>query len=507
VTAETEAAVSAPNIREWLTTGELGRLLDVLDGDGDETRVVGGAVRNALLGAPIDEIDLATTAVPAEVMRRVEAAGFKAVPTGVAHGTVTVVIDKRPFEVTTLRTDVETFGRHARVAFGRDWRADAERRDFTMNALSLGRDGRLYDYVGGRADIAARKVRFIGDPATRIAEDYLRILRFFRFHAAYGEGEPDAAGLTACTRALGGLAGLSRERIRVELLRLLVARRAAASLDAMMHAGVLVPVLGGVPLLSNFAAIAAAEEALALTPDPIRRLGALAVLVVEDAERLWQRLRLANTEHARLLSMAEGWWRIVPEDEQAARALLYRLGPEKFRDRVLKAWAHAGARADNVAWQTLATLPQRWTAPAFPLKAKDFIARGVVKGPELGNALRAAEQAWIVADFPSDPKALESIAARTARQRSPGSRPRFKATRYFEEQVLRKRPYIKREWCLDALAAPVRRQVQIDGRIRVWGRIEAPEEHRVRFLRVVLLADGETIHNAFFDRNFREDQP
>ena len=177
----------------WLSAGALSRLLDVLDRDGEEARVVGGAVRNALIDMPVHEIDVATTALPEEVVRRVQAAGFKAVPTGIEHGTMTVVIDKHPFEVTTLRKDVETYGRHAKVAFGRDWQADAERRDFTINALSVTRDGTVYDYTGGLDDLAARRVRFIGDPRKRIEEDYLRILRFFRFHAAYGPGGPPDA--------------------------------------------------------------------------------------------------------------------------------------------------------------------------------------------------------------------------------------------------------------------------------------------------------------------------
>ena len=187
--------------------------------------MVGGAVRNALIGMPVEEIDVATTAVPDEVVRRVSAAGFKPVPTGIEHGTVTVVIDKHPFEVTTLRQDVETYGRHAKVAFGRDWRADAERRDFTINALSATRDGTVYDYVGGLDDLDARRVRFIGDPPKRIAEDYLRILRFFRFHAAYGAGgHPDAEGLAACIAGRDGLGQLSRERVRMELMKLVVAQ-------------------------------------------------------------------------------------------------------------------------------------------------------------------------------------------------------------------------------------------------------------------------------------------
>jgi len=215
----------------WLTTGGLPRLLSVLDCDGEEARVVGGAVRNALLDMPIAEIDVATTAVPDEVVKRVTTAGFKPVPTGIEHGTVTVVIDKHPFEVTTLRKDVETYGRHAKVEFGRDWKADAERRDFTINALSVARDGTVYDYVDGLDDLAQRRVRFIGDPAKRIAEDYLRILRFFRFHAAYGTSDhPDIAGLTACIAGRDGLDQLSRERVRMELLKLVVAPHAVPTL-------------------------------------------------------------------------------------------------------------------------------------------------------------------------------------------------------------------------------------------------------------------------------------
>ncbi len=396
----------------WLTQDPLARLLAVLDRDGEEARVVGGAVRNALLNEKIGEIDIATTAIPDEVIRRAAAAGFKAVPTGIDHGTVTVVIGGEPFEVTTLRVDVETFGRKAAVRFGRDWKTDAERRDFTMNALSVSADGAVYDYVGGLADLEARRVRFIGDPATRIAEDYLRILRFFRFHAAYGQGKLDPAGLHACITARGGLEKLSRERIRMELLKLLVAGGAAPALTAMADAGLLVSLLAGVPLLANFAKMEALEAALGLPPEAIRRLGALGVVVAEDAERLWQRLRLANAEHERLASMAEGWWRVSPAGgESAARALLYRLGPDRFRDRVLLAWARSGAAADDAAWRKLATLPERWMAPAFPLKAADLIARGIEKGPALGAALRAAEEAWIAAGFPGDATAVETIAA------------------------------------------------------------------------------------------------
>ncbi|MEA2951702.1 MAG: poly(A) polymerase [Alphaproteobacteria bacterium] len=395
---------------EWLTAGAVARLLAVLASDGEEARVVGGAVRNALLNETIAEIDIATTAVPEEVIRRVTDAGFKAVPTGIDHGTVTVVIQGQPFEVTTLRVDVETFGRKAKVRFGRDWKADAERRDFTMNALSISPDGAVYDYVGGLADLAARRVRFISDPGRRIAEDYLRILRFFRFHAAYGQGVLDADGLHACIAGRGGLVTLSRERIRMELLKLVVARGAKPALAAMSDAGLLVSLLAGVPLLANFARMTQIEAALNLPPDAIRRLGALEVSVVEDAERLWQRLRLANAEHERLVSMADGWWRIAPATgESTARALLYQLGQARFLDRVLLAWVRSSAAAGDTAWREVATLPDRWTAPVFPLKAADFIQRGIEKGPALGEALRAAEQAWMAAGFPEDAKALGGI--------------------------------------------------------------------------------------------------
>jgi poly(A) polymerase len=403
----------------WLTEGPVARLLRLLDRDGEEARVVGGAVRNALLDLPVVEIDVATTALPEEVMRRVTAAGCKSVPTGIEHGTVTVIIEHQPIEVTTLRQDVETFGRKARVAFGRDWRADAERRDFTINALSASADGTIYDYVGGLADIAARRLRFIGDAQTRIEEDYLRILRFFRFHAFFGEGAPDAAGLLACIKARAGLAMLSPERARMEMLKLMLGPHAASTLAVMAEAGLLGEVLGGVPLLASFENLVKIETAYGLTPDAVRRLGALSVLVKEDAERLAQRLRLANAEADRLLAL-EMWWRVTPlAGTQAARTLLYRFGAQAFADRVLVAWARSPAGVADAPWHELATLPQHWTAPVFPLKAADFIRRGMAQGPTLGAAMRAAEEAWIAADFPAERSALEAIADRALPPRRP----------------------------------------------------------------------------------------
>jgi tRNA nucleotidyltransferase/poly(A) polymerase len=396
---------------KWLNDGALPRLLQVLDRDGEEARAVGGAVRNALMGLAVTEIDVATTAVPDEVVRRVHAAGFKPVPTGIEHGTVTVVIDKHPFEVTTLRRDVETYGRHAKVAFGRDWQADAERRDFTINALSVARDGSVYDYVGGLADIEARRVRFIGDPAKRIEEDYLRVLRFFRFHASYAAAHPDAAGLAACIAHRDGLDQLSRERVRAELMKLLVARRAAPTFTAMNDSGLLLRVLGGVPYLAGFENMAKVEAEIGAAPDAVQRLGALGVWVAEDAERLWQKLRLNNDEHARLASMAEGWRGISHDlSEQNARALLYRLAPQQFTDHALLGWARSRETSHHAGWRLLATLPARWTAPVFPLKAADFIKRGVAKGPALGEAMRAAEAAWIAEGFPAEQGVLDKIA-------------------------------------------------------------------------------------------------
>jgi poly(A) polymerase len=394
----------------WLTDKPLSDLLSVLGRDGEEARVVGGAVRNTLLALPHGDIDVATTALPAEVTRRAEAAGFKAVPTGFDHGTVTVVIEGRPFEVTTLREDVETFGRHATVKFGRDWKRDAQRRDFTMNALSLSADATVHDYVGGLADLRAHRVRFIGDAATRIREDYLRILRFFRFHAYYGQGHPDADGLHAAIVMRSGLEALSRERVRMELMKLMVAPHAVPALAVMAEAGLLGSVLGGVPHLASFANMGKVEVAAGLLPDATRRLGALGVWIVEDAERLWQRLRLSNAEHEQLAAMGDTWWRVSPgQGEAAARKLIYALGPGDFTGRVLLAWTRSDASAHDETWRDLATLPERWSAPVFPLRAADFIARGVEKGPSLGAALARAEETWIGRGFPLDRKALNEI--------------------------------------------------------------------------------------------------
>jgi tRNA nucleotidyltransferase/poly(A) polymerase len=407
----------------WLKSGPAARVLELLNADGEEARVVGGAVRNALLGRPIGDIDIATTALPEEVTRRAKAAGIKSVPTGIEHGTVTLVVDAVPFEVTTLREDTETFGRKAKVAFGRDWVRDAERRDFTVNGLSVDLQGCVHDYVGGLEDIAARRVRFIGEPARRIEEDYLRILRFFRIHAAYGAGEPDRASYLACIRGQAGLAGLSAERIRVEILKLMVADGAVVAVDAMADGGLLLPIFGGIAYTGPFAKLISIEHVLGLVPDPVRRLGALAVAVTEDARRLASRLRLTNAETKALDSMGHRWWRLGGMDEARAKRRLYRLGEERYRDRLMLAWALSSEGSDSASWRELANLPAHWTAPKFPLKAADFLARRLAQGPELGQALALAEDAWLAADFPLDQAALDAIAdraaARVMRERKP----------------------------------------------------------------------------------------
>ncbi|MBN9585147.1 MAG: CCA tRNA nucleotidyltransferase [Afipia sp. 62-7] len=402
----------APFLRgaAWLTSGGAARVLALLNADGEEARVVGGAVRNALLGLPVGEIDIATTAHPEEVMRRAKAAHIKAVPTGVEHGTVTLVIEGEPFEVTTLREDIETFGRKAKVAFGRDWACDATRRDFTINGLSVSPDGVVHDAVGGLADIAAKRVRFIGEPSQRIAEDYLRILRFFRIHAAYGEGAPDRDGYLACIAGREGLAGLSAERIRMEMFKLVVAKGAAPALIAMDDAGLLLRLTAGVVFHGAFAGMIAVECELGLAPDPVRRLGALAVAVTEDAKRISQRWRLSNVEAKRLDSMGHRWWRLMEMDEATAQRRLYRLGVDRYRDRIMLASARAGRNAVVSHWRDLATLPDRWTAPVFPLKASDFIARGIAQGPALGHVLALAEDAWLAMRFPQDAASLKTIA-------------------------------------------------------------------------------------------------
>jgi len=375
----------------------------------DAVRLVGGTVRDAVLGEPMDgDIDLATPLLPQVVSERARAAGLKVVPTGIAHGTVTVVADGRPFEVTTLRRDVATDGRRAEVAFGGDWLEDAQRRDFTMNAMSLAPDGTLHDPVGGYADCLARRVRFIGIADERIREDYLRILRFFRFHARFGAGAPDAEGLHAVTRNLAGLQQLSAERVAQEMRKLVQATGAAPTLGFMAECGVLDRVLAGVPRLVRFARWVEIVRANGTTLAPAPALVALSTFVPEDVERLAARLKLSGAERTRMVA-AEAARRGIGglkagtdgsvAEGHAARVLLYRLGPAAWRDGVLLAWADAGVAPDDAGWRALLSLPDRWSAPRFPLAGRDLMATGLPAGPALGRRLAELEARWIASDF------------------------------------------------------------------------------------------------------------
>ncbi|MDI4658052.1 CCA tRNA nucleotidyltransferase [Xanthobacter autotrophicus] len=394
----------------WRTPG-LMAVLAALNADGEEARVVGGAVRNTLLGLPVSDVDIATTAVPEVVVERARKAGLKPVPTGIEHGTVTVVADHHAFEVTTLREDMETDGRRAVVRFGRSWLHDAERRDFTLNALYATADGAVVDLVGGLSDLTARRIRFIGDPQARIREDYLRILRLFRFHAAYGAGPVDREAFIASVRRRAGLLTLSRERVRAEMLKLLVAPGAAATLAVMSDAGLLQPLIGGIADVRAFTRLAALERAWQAKPDAIRRLAALAVRVTDDAARLRERLRLSNAEARRLEALSA----TVPDlpDAQAVRAFLYRDGVDAALDRALLAAAHGRGGMEAVAAMAAA-----WTPPRPPFAAADLMALGLTPGRALGAALARAEARWIAADFPTDPTAVSGLLADAAKASS-----------------------------------------------------------------------------------------
>jgi poly(A) polymerase len=413
--------VSLAGKADWLGERHLQRLLAALADGGEEARVAGGAVRNALIGQPVADVDIATTTVPDETIRRAEAAGFKAVPTGIEHGTITIVAGGKPFEVTTLRADIETDGRRAKVSFGRDWKADAERRDFTINALYAEADGTIVDLVGGIADIEARRLRFIGDPEARIREDYLRILRFFRFFAWYGDGRPDAEGLKACARLKEGLGQLSVERVWSELKKLLSAPDPSRALLWMRQAGVLTSVLPesekwGIDAIH---ALTRAEKDLGWAPDPLLRLEAI---VPPDAARmktLAERLRFSVSDAGRLRQ----WALTAPVESKTTKAglakRLYRGDRQGIVDRLRLSLASARARAveDNDAlleaggFSRLLAFAEKWKKPGFPLKGADLTRLGASPGPKLGATLKNLENEWIESGFALDRGALLTRAA------------------------------------------------------------------------------------------------
>jgi poly(A) polymerase len=401
--------------RPWMTAPATAAVLDALEtaGGADCARFVGGCVRNTLIGRPVDDIDIATTLAPEAVTRALETAGLKAAPTGLEHGTVTAVSAGQPFEITTLRRDVSTDGRRAVVAFTTDWTADAGRRDFTLNSLYARRDGGLFDPTGhGVADARAGRIVFVGEPEARIAEDYLRILRFFRFLAWYGKGPPDAAALAACESLRAGVRGLSAERVSKELLKLLAAHDPRDSVALMARTGVLGEVLP-VPLdLPRFEALAAIEAEQLFEADPLLRLAALLPDDAQAAAGLADHLRLSNAERGRIVAaLAAGPALTSGLSPRDVRRTVYRLGAQAFADRARLAWARA-ARAPGAPWRALLAVADSWTPPPPPVTGDDAIAAGVPQGPLVGRVLREVEDWWVDQDFTPDRRAaMEKLRA------------------------------------------------------------------------------------------------
>ncbi|MEN9289449.1 MAG: hypothetical protein RL317_1072 [Pseudomonadota bacterium] len=360
-----------------------------------QVRLVGGVVRDTLAGVATKDIDLATPLAPEAVIAALKAAGLKAVPTGLAHGTVTAVAEGRPFEITTLRRDVATDGRHAEVAFTDDWREDAARRDFTINALYADPvTGEVFDYFGGLADLEAGIVRFIGAPLQRIAEDHLRILRFFRFHARFGSGGPDAASLSACQTRANDLMALSRERIAMELLALLALPNPAPTLALMIESGIFVPVLPEIADAAPVTHLVTREAEAGIAPDALRRLCALIAPDPALAEDIANRLKLSNAQRKRMIAVAAR----AAEDASAPRALAYWQGVEVAIDRLLLGNGDPRPLMD-------------WTPPRFPINGGAIVARGVQAGPEVARILQSAERQWVAEGFPEAARAEAIVAA------------------------------------------------------------------------------------------------
>jgi poly(A) polymerase len=394
------------NPQPWMTSARTRRLFDALEAEGGPgcARFVGGCVRNTLMGLEAADIDVATQLTPDRTLVALKAAGIGAVPTGIEHGTVTAIVDHGPYEVTSLRRDVETDGRRAVVAFTTDWAEDAQRRDFRLNALYADRDGQVFDPTGGGVEDAAEgRIVFVGEAETRLREDYLRILRFFRFHAWYGRGEPDAAGLAACEAMRGGLKTLSAERISSELLKLLAAPDPRPTIRLMAGAGILDEILPKGLRLDRF------EAMVGIVPDTVLRLSALLPDDPTVVGATGMGLRLSNDQRERLLEALPSAPPItLAMEARAARAAIYQIGPEAFADRVRRAWAEAPEQAE--AAKGLLALAQSWPRPRFPLGGADAMALGVPAGPQIGRLLREAETWWIDHDFPAE-GARERLAA------------------------------------------------------------------------------------------------
>jgi poly(A) polymerase len=385
--------------QDWMTTPETRRLLAALG----EARFVGGVVRNALLDVPVGDIDIAVPMPPEETLERLEKAQIKFVPTGLEHGTVTAILGGQPYEVTSLRRDVKTDGRHAVVAFTDDWEEDSNRRDFTMNALYATPDGEVFDYHGGVEDLIAGRVRFVGQAAARIREDYLRILRLFRFHAWYGKGEMDADALHAAADAKAGLRRLSGERVAKELLRLLECPNPATALRMMAASGILselLPYALQLPRLEHLVLVDAENQ---FSPDALLRLAALLPDDAGAARDIGERLKLSGAERARLEALA------VPGEKIPAllsapqvRKLLYHIGAPRFRDLVLLSWAASPRGGPGIHWRMLLSIADGWERPRFPLTGHEAMAAGVAEGPEVGRVLGLVETWWLEQDFAPD---------------------------------------------------------------------------------------------------------
>ena len=369
-----------------------------------DARFVGGAVRNALLGAPVADIDIAVPMPPAQAAARLAAKGIKVVETGIEHGTITAVVGHQTFEITSLRRDMETDGRHAKVIFTDDWAADAARRDFTINALYAAAGGEIFDYATGVEDLIAGRVRFMGEARARIAEDYLRVLRLFRFHAWYGKGEIDAEGLRAAAEAKDKLKSLSAERIAKELLRLLEAGQPAPVLRMMAATGILSQVLPGALQLPRLERLTQLDADNLFARDAVLRLAALLPDGEQAAADAADALKLSNAQRLRL-EQALGGDKIAAQlSAREARRLLYRLGAARFRDKVMLQWAGAPQAAG--AWRMLLQMAENWQRPRFALTGRDVMQAGVAEGPEVGRLLALVEDWWVDGDFAASEGAL-----------------------------------------------------------------------------------------------------
>lgn len=382
----------------WMTAPETTAVFDALKSAGAQVRFVGGCVRDSLIGRRVNDVDIATDAEPSRVIELMQEAGFRTIPLGLDHGTVMVVVDGESFEITTLRRDIETDGRRATVEFTDDWEADAARRDLTFNALSLDADGTIHDPFGGAADVKAGRVRFVGDAATRIKEDYLRLLRYYRFYAHYGRPPSDPDARAACRALATGIERLSGERIRAELLKLLAASNPIPALNMMRDDDVLRHVLQGEGDIDRVARLVTVEAAETL--NPIRRLYALLSMDSDGLRRAARRLRLSNAERDFLLRLQDNAGRLRADMEPARlRPEIYRLGAALSRELALLAWAED---PDEKGWRAVLEAIAAWTPVALPVSGADVLNLGVERGAPVGAFLHQIEDWWVAGDFKAD---------------------------------------------------------------------------------------------------------